>query len=102
MLWIQSLNDEVADVEFFHIFVFARLLITAGSFFCHFLSWYFNSLSQLKRLKLVHCNDISDEGLSGVTNVSLKYWLMFVSKMERKEPNYYKRPDGIHSRPDER
>jgi hypothetical protein len=25
---------------------------------------------------------------------------MFVSKMERKEPSYYNRSDGIHSRPD--
>jgi hypothetical protein len=55
-LWIQSLysNNE-----------FASLLITAGSFF-HFLSWYFNSSSQLKRLRLVRCYDISDEGLSEV------------------------------------
>jgi hypothetical protein len=66
MLWIQSLNDEVADVEFFHIFVFAYLLIIAGSFFCHFLSWYFNSSGQVKRLGLVRCYGISDEGLSGV------------------------------------
>jgi hypothetical protein len=66
MLWIQSLNDEVADVEFFHIFILAYLLIIAGSFFCHFLSWYFNSSSQIKRLQLVGCYGISDEGLSGV------------------------------------
>jgi hypothetical protein len=31
--------------------------------------------------------------------VSFKDWLMFVSKIERKEPNYYKRPDRIHSHP---
>jgi hypothetical protein len=28
--------------------------------------------------------------------VSFKDWLMFVSKIERKEPNYYKHPNGIH------
>jgi len=49
-------------------FVFACLLITAGSFlfFFHFLSWCFNSSSQLKRLRLVHCYIISDEVLSEV------------------------------------
>jgi hypothetical protein len=26
--------------------------------------------------------------------VSFKDWLIFVSKIERKEPNYYERPDG--------
>jgi len=35
-------------------------------FFFHFLSWCFNSSSQLKRLRLVLCNSISDEGLSEV------------------------------------
>jgi hypothetical protein len=46
-------------------FVFACLMIT-DILFCHFLSWYFNSSSQLKRLRL-HCDDdISDEGLSEV------------------------------------
>jgi hypothetical protein len=29
-------------------------------------------------------------------SVSFKDWLMFVSKIERKEPNYYERPNGIH------
>jgi hypothetical protein len=33
--------------------------------------------------------------------VSFKDWLMFVSKIERKEPNYYERPNGIHG-PSER
>ena len=46
-------------------FVFACLLITAGSFLS-FPSWYFNSSSQLKRLRLVSVYDISDEGLSEV------------------------------------
>jgi hypothetical protein len=46
-------------------FVFACLMITDISF-CLFLSWYFNSSSQLKRLRLVSCHDISDEGLSEV------------------------------------
>ncbi|XP_059436509.1 putative F-box/LRR-repeat protein 23, partial [Corylus avellana] len=35
-------------------------------YFCHFLSWYFNSSSQLKRLGLVRCFSISDKGLSEV------------------------------------
>jgi hypothetical protein len=34
--------------------------------FCYFRSWYFHSSSQLKRLGLVRCYGVSDEGLSGV------------------------------------
>jgi hypothetical protein len=33
---------------------------------------------------------------SSFGTVSFKDWLMFVSKIERKEPNYYERLNGIH------
>ena len=35
-----------------------------GSFFCYVLSWHFCSSSQLRRVRLVSCNSISDKGLS--------------------------------------
>jgi hypothetical protein len=41
-------------------------LITAGSFLSFPFMVYFSSSSQLKRLRLVRCHDISDEGLSEV------------------------------------
>jgi hypothetical protein len=36
------------------------------------------------------------KGAIKMGSVSFKDWLMFVSKIERKEPNYYERPNEIH------
>ena len=47
-----------------HFLYLPVFFMTAGSFFCHVLSWHFCSSSQLTRVRLVSCNDISDGGLS--------------------------------------
>jgi hypothetical protein len=44
----------------------------------------------------VNFTKIGKIGLHHFVFVSFKDWLMFVSKIERKEPNYYERPNGIH------
>jgi hypothetical protein len=65
MLWIQSLfsNNEFGYAKFFHIFFVFLSVDNYVFIFCHFLSWYFNSSNQLKRLRLVSVYDVSDEGL---------------------------------------
>ena len=57
-----SIKDFV-DAELFCIFLFTCLFVTPSSFFFSH-PWYFGSSSQLRRLRLVCCYGISDEGMS--------------------------------------
>ena len=57
-----SIKDFV-DAELFCIFLLTCLFVTPSSFFFSH-PWYFGSSSQLRRLRLVCCYGISDEGMS--------------------------------------